>query len=103
MKYLQSYELFETIFQNLQFKGFNREDSKINSYDDFYKYQLKLNSYYITSEDFDFKKNTAFNGEYIIKNNIIKFFYQNYNSDNNFDIKQFFDSKYNLLCCISNS
>ena len=74
MKYLQSYELFETIFQNLQFKSINREDSKINGYDDFYKYQLKLNSYNIPSEDIYFKNNTAFNDEYIIKNNIIKIF-----------------------------
>ena len=44
--------------------------------------------------------NTAFNDEYIIKNYIIKFFYKNYDTDSNSDVKLFFDRKYNFLYSI---
>ena len=51
----QSYEIFETIFKNLKYKDINGEDIKIKGYDDFYYYQIKLNSYYMPSENIDFK------------------------------------------------
>lgn len=51
----QSYEIFETIFKNMKYKDINGEDIKINGCDDFYYYQIKLNSYYMPLENIDFK------------------------------------------------
>ena len=58
IKYLNdfSFTLFDTIYRNIEFEDINNEIAKINSYDDFYNFQIKLNSYYKSSIlDFEYK------------------------------------------------
>ena len=58
IKYLNdcSFALFDSIFRNIEFKEINKENVTINSYDDFYNFQVNLNSYYKSSIiDFEYK------------------------------------------------
>ena len=58
IKYLNdfSFTLFDTIYRNIEFEDINNEIAKINSYDDFYNFQIKLNSYYKSSIlDFEYE------------------------------------------------
>ena len=58
IKYLNDYSftLFDSIFRNIEFEDINKENVKINCYDDFYNFQINLNSYYKSSIlDFEYK------------------------------------------------
>ena len=58
IKYLNDYSftLFDSIFRNIEFEDINNENIKINCYDDFYNFQINLNSYYKSSIlDFEYK------------------------------------------------
>ena len=60
--YDSSFTLFDNIFRNITVKDIYDEDAKINSYNDFYLFQINLNSYYKSSIiDFEYrnKKNIS--------------------------------------------
>ena len=58
-KYLKdtSYDLFNEIFSDMEFHNLKKENIKINNYEDFYRFQVELNSNYKPIiEDFDYTK-----------------------------------------------